>query len=218
MQGFAIAIYKYIYIYTYIFLPPYIYIPMFTWIITHTPKILTIDEWVFRVENLFDEKLVIGQSIAHDGACMTVKELSDESYTFFAMDESFQKTNFGSKQVWDLFNCELAMKVDQRLDGHVVSGHIDAKGLVSGRETADDGSKKLTISFDHVFDSLIIPKGSVTINGVSLTVVDIWEGTLSVRLIPQTLAHTNLSKLIPGHEINLEFDMLAKYVTKFGRK
>jgi len=191
---------------------------MFTGIVTHQVEIVSIQDWHFQLTKPSDFFLNHGQSIAHDGACMTVESFDDESYRFFVMSESFDKTNFWSKSVWDTYNVELAMKIGDRLDGHMVAWHIDTVGTVTDLTHGDDGSLRLGVSFDPQYDPLVIPKGSIVLNGVSLTVVDIESGWCSVRLIPLTQELTNLWVLDIGSQLNIEFDMMGKYVTQRGRK
>lgn len=191
---------------------------MFTWIITHQGRILDTQNGVFTIENPFPEKPCIGQSIAHDGACMSVTDISATTYSFFAMEESFAKTNFSHKQPGETFNLELCAQPTSRLDGHIVTWHIDTTGLVDTIQHATDGSRMLWIRYNTQFDAYLIPKGSVAINGVSLTVVDTAPGYFSVRLIPLTLEKTNLSSITNGSIVNLEFDMLGKYVVRYLQK
>lgn len=161
--------------------------------------------------------IVVWQSIAHDGACMSVTELHDDGWTFFAMAESFAKTHYGSKKAGDTFNIELCMQASDRLDGHFVTGHIDAMWEVTQIDIYDDGSWRVGVKFDPKFDELLVPKGSVTINGIALTVGEVSSGSLSVYIIPQTLEKTNIADFAVWTPVNLEFDLLAKYVTKRGR-
>ncbi len=191
---------------------------MFTGLVTHKTKILSITDNTFTVENVFDEPLWVWQSIAHDGACMTVGTRDENQYSFFAMQESFDKTNFGKKSAGESFNLEMPMKAWASLDGHFVTWHIDTTWTISQKELSDDGSLKLVCSFDTKFDALVIPKGSIALNGVSLTVVDVMEWWCSVRLIPQTQTDTNLWDLDLWSVINIEFDMLGKYLVKRGRE
>ena len=187
---------------------------MFAGIIQHTTEIVAIQDGVFTVRNPFGDVLEVGQSISHDGACMSVTERDSEQYSFFAMQESFDKTNFGSKSVGDQFNVELCMRLQDTVDGHFVTWHIDTTAVCEKWMEGPDGSKQLWVRFDPQYDELVIPKGSVALNGVSLTVVDVEPGLLSVWLIPLTLDKTNLSDLEPGDRLNIEFDMLGKYVVK----
>ena len=157
------------------------------------------------------------QSIAHDGACMSITELHNDGWTFFAMAESFAKTHYGSKKVGDTFNIELCMQAADRLDGHFVTGHIDTVWEVKSVDIYEDGSWRVDVTFDKKFDELLVPKWSITINGVALTVWEVSEWTCSVYIIPQTLEKTNIADFVGGMKVNLEFDLLAKYVTKWGR-
>ncbi|MDP2670570.1 MAG: riboflavin synthase [bacterium] len=114
--------------------------------------------------------------MAHDGACMSVTAMGSDRYSFFAMQESFAKTNFGDKQPGDAFNLETCIQADSMLDGHIVTGHIDTTAKLIQTENAEDGSRKLVFSYDPQRDAYVIPKGSIAINGVSLTVVDALPG------------------------------------------
>lgn len=185
---------------------------MFTGIIEQKAGILHIDEWRFTIENHFSNNLKLGQSIAHDGACMTIESFDEEKYTIFVMEESLKKTNFWEKRTWDFFNIERCMQVGDRIDGHFVSGHIDTTWNVTFREIKNDGSLILGISFDPKFSKYTIEKWSISINGVSLTIVEIREWYISVSLIPLTQDWTNLWKLIISNSVNIEFDMLWKYI------
>jgi riboflavin synthase len=187
---------------------------MFSWIIEHKAKILTRDGWRFTIENTFTEELTLGQSIAHDWACMTLTGWNSDSYEFFVMEESLMVTNFWTKKVWDFFNVERSLKLGDRIDGHMVTGHIDIVGKVLKTEKKEDNSLILTVSFDKKFSSNIVKKGSITINWVSLTIVDTEDESLSVSLIPLTQDWTNLGNLNNWDSVNLEFDMLGKYVQR----
>lgn len=190
---------------------------MFTWLVTHKNIIRSIQDGLFVLERSDAVSLEIWQSIAHDGACMTVESIQDETYTFFAMSESLDKTNLAHKNVWDTCNIEYSMKMWDPLDGHLVSGHIDTTGTVSKLTRWDDDALQIHITFDAAFDALIAPKGSIAINGVSLTVVDTQLWWCSVWLIPLTQQETNLWSLEIGDIVNIEFDMLAKYAVWRGR-
>lgn len=187
---------------------------MFSWIVEQKAKILNIDNWIFEIENTFKEPLQIGQSIAHDWACMTLTSWNEKSYTFFAMEESLKKTNFLSKNVWDNFNVERCVKVWDRLDGHIVSGHIDTIWEVTNIVKNKDSSIEVFVSFPPDFSKYIIPKWSITINWVSLTIVKEWADFLSVSLIPITQEITNLWTLKVWDKVNLEFDIVGKYIYK----
>lgn len=185
---------------------------MFTWIIEHKAKILDIKDGSFTVENKFWTDLQIGQSIAHDGACMTLTAFDSEKYTFFAMWESLEKTNFLAKKKWDYFNVERCLQIGQRLDWHFVSGHVDTVWKVSKLLNNEDGSREIFIFYPSEFTQNLIPKGSITINWTSLTLCHLSNTEFSVSLIPLTLEITNLWDLIPWDSVNLEFDMLWKYI------
>ena len=191
---------------------------MFSGIIEHQGEILSIQEGLFRVKNMFGEILNEWQSIAHDGACMTITSSNLEYYEFFTMQESLSVTNFWMKHIGDTFNVERSLKLGDRIDGHFVTGHIDTVGKVILLEKMGDGSLLYWISSDPRYDTLVIEKGSITINGVSLTVVTTSEGSLTVSLIPLTQNWTNLGTSKIWESVNLEFDMMGKYVNKLKTK
>jgi len=185
---------------------------MFTGIIEATGKILERKEGCFTISCDFVDELHIWQSIAHDGACMTITDIHKHSYSFFAMEESFTKTNFGNKAVWDSFNIERCLQVNDRLDGHFVTWHVDALWTIEKKEVWVDGSIHLGIHYPTEFDMYATKKWSITINGISLTIVDNSEWYLSVWIIPHTMEVTNLQFCSVHTTVNLEFDLLAKYV------
>lgn len=185
---------------------------MFTGIIEKKSKILSIENGTFTLENPFGDELELWQSIAHDGACMTVDSYDANSYQFFVMEESFSKTNFSEKKQWDFFNIERCLKVSDRIDGHFVSGHVDTTGKIESLKRNDDDSLLLGISFPQEHSAYTIEKWSIAINGVSLTIVDKKPWYISVSLIPLTQDWTNLWKLIVWQSVNIEFDLLWKYI------
>lgn len=187
---------------------------MFSGIIQNKARILEVKEWVYTIENIFKEELKQWISIAHDGACMTITESDTEKYSFFVMEESIKKTNFKTKKIWDFFNVERSLKMSDSLDGHFVSGHIDTTGQVSKIIENTDGSKYIYVDFDEQYKNLIIEKWSITINGVSLTVVEDGKNFLSVSIIPLTQKITNIWDLQIWDTVNLEFDIFAKYINK----
>lgn len=190
---------------------------MFSWIVEKKSKILSINEWLFEVEHNFTD-LKEWQSIAHDWACMTLTKITSTSYTFFAMEESLKRTNFWQKKVWDYFNVERCVKYWDRIDWHFVTGHIDTTWGVLNVENKSDDSRVIYIKFDEKFKNLLIEKWSIAVNGASLTLVDVWNDFFSISLIPYTLEHTNLWELKVWDIVNLEFDMLWKYVNKITDK
>ena len=185
---------------------------MFSGIIEKKSKIIEIDNWRFIVENTFQDTIKVGQSIAHDGACMTLESIDANTYTFFCMEESFKKTNFLNKKKGDFFNIERSLQVGDRIDGHFVSGHIDTTGKIQDIKTHEDSSITIEVTFSEDFSKFVIEKWSITINGVSLTVVGTWSWFLSVCIIPHTQKETNLWNLKIHDIVNLEFDMLWKYL------
>lgn len=187
---------------------------MFSWIIEQKATILDVKNWVFEVENTFGEIPVIWQSIAHDWACMTITKATLEKYSFFAMEESLKVTNFHTKKIWDFFNVERSLKVWDRIDWHFVTWHIDTIGKIDKIIINDDKSKIIYTKFDEKYINFIIKKWSITINWVSLTIVDAWNDYLSVSLIPLTQEITNLGYLRVWDVVNLEFDMMWKYISK----
>ena len=187
---------------------------MFSGIIEKKAKILDIENGTYTVENIWNESLQIWQSIAHDWACMTITQSDEKKYSFFVMEESIKKTNFQNKKVWDTFNVEKSLKLSDSLDGHFVSGHIDTTWKITEIFENKDGSIYIHISFDKKFKNLIISKGSITISWVSLTVVEDQENSLSVSIIPLTQEVTNLWDLKEWELVNLEFDILWKYINK----
>lgn len=187
---------------------------MFSGIIEQKAKILNTQNGIFTIENTFQEIPTIGQSIAHDGACMTITEADTEKYSFFAMEESLKITNFWTKKIGDFFNVERSLKVWDRIDGHFVTGHVDTVGKISEIIVNNDQSKLITVHFDTKFHDFIIQKWSITINGVSLTIVAEWIDFLTVSLIHLTQEITNLWNLKVEDSVNLEFDMMGKYISK----
>lgn len=169
------------------------------------------------MESKFTSELKIDQSVAHNGVCLTVVAIEGNQYTVTAIDETLKKTNIGQLQVGDLVNLERCLEYGGRMDGHMVYGHVDTVGHV--KEVKDsEGSTVFTITFPQQHANLMVEKGSVSLNGISLTVWDVEEDCFSVGIIPYTLEHTNLKKLSIGDQINLEFDIFGKYLEKYLKK
>lgn len=165
------------------------------------------------VKSTFTEELKIDQSIAHNGVCLTVVDIKDDEYTVTAIAETLQKTNFDSLKTGDAINLERSMKLGDRLDGHIVQGHVDQTAVCKNKEEAE-GSWVFTFEYDASKSNITVEKGSVCINGVSLTVVNSKNNTFSVCIIPYTFEHTNFKHIQPGTIVNLEFDILGKYISK----
>jgi riboflavin synthase len=159
----------------------------------------------------FTHELKIDQSVAHNGCCLTVVAINADQYTVTAIDETLLRTNLGLLQTGDLVNLERCTKVGSRLDGHIVQGHVDATAACVAINDFD-GSTEFVFEYDY--DEVTVSKGSVTVNGVSLTVVQSEEKKFSVHIIPFTLEHTNFSALKVGAKVNVEFDIVGKYVKR----
>lgn len=161
-------------------------------------------------------ELKIDQSVAHNGICLTVVAIKDNSYTVTAIDETIKKTNLGEWQVGNLVNLERAMKLGDRLDGHIVQGHVDQTGTCTAIQETN-GSWLYTFEYDAKLNNITIEKGSITVNGVSLTVVNSQKNQFSVAIIPYTHEHTNFKDFKVGSKINLEFDVIGKYVSRLNQ-
>lgn len=192
---------------------------MFTGIIEHLGIVKAIrkegENIHFTISAPFTAELKIDQSVAHNGCCLTVVELSSDEYVVTAIQETLDKTNLKSWKIGTKVNLERCMQMNGRLDGHIVQGHVDTTANCTEIED-QNGSWKYT--FQYLNDMVTVEKGSVTINGTSLTVVDSKDKEFSVCIIPYTYEHTNFHALQIGDTVNLEFDIIGKYVAKlFGR-
>jgi len=192
---------------------------MFTGIIEQMGQVTHIskdqDNIHFTVEAPFTQELKIDQSVAHNGTCLTVVSIEGQSYTVTAIQETLDKTNLGSWKTGTKVNLERCMQMNGRLDGHIVQGHVDTTATCIRIED-QHGSWKYTFRYET--DHVTVEKGSVTVNGVSLTVVDSKEQEFSVCIIPYTHEHTNFHQLQTGDSVNLEFDIIGKYVARlFGK-
>ncbi|WBX77048.1 riboflavin synthase [Tenacibaculum ovolyticum] len=165
------------------------------------------------VQSNITNELKIDQSVAHNGVCLTVVNIVNDVYTVTAIKETLDKTNIGDLKIGHEVNLERAMKLGARLDGHIVQGHVDRVGVC--KDIKDEGgSTVFTFSYDYEEGSITIEKGSITVNGVSLTVVNSKKDEFSVAIIPYTLAHTTFKNFKVGSRINLEFDVIGKYVAR----
>ena len=165
------------------------------------------------VESELTTELKVDQSVSHNGVCLTVVKCDSKSYTVTAIEETLTRTNLGSLKLGSLINLERAMKLGDRLDGHMVQGHIDQTARCVENITKD-GSWIFTFDYDKQSDHITIEKGSITINGVSLTVVNSKDHQFSVAIIPYTYKFTNFNQLKVGDYVNLEFDLIGKYLSK----
>ena len=164
-----------------------------------------------RMWSSFTNELKIDQSVAHNGVCLTVVAIDQDEYTVTAIKETLDKTNLSLLQIGQEVNLERCMMLGDRLDGHIVQGHVDGIGSCVAIKS-DEGSTIFT--FDYDFSNITVEKGSITINGVSLTVVDSKRNQFSVAIIPFTLEHTTFKNIKLGDSINLEFDVVGKYVAR----
>ena len=165
------------------------------------------------INSSITNELKIDQSVAHNGVCLTVVAIENDNYTVTAIKETIDKTNLGEWKLDDVVNLERAMKLGDRLDGHIVQGHVDQTGICKAIEEAN-GSWYFTFEYNKDLNNLTIEKGSITVNGVSLTVVNSKTNEFSVAIIPYTYEHTNFKTFKVGTKINLEFDVIGKYVSK----
>lgn len=167
----------------------------------------------FIIESDFTTELKIDQSVAHNGVCLTVVAIEGNTYRVTAIDETLLKTNLNTITVGDRINLERAMKLGDRLDGHIVQGHVDQTAICIDIKQAN-GSWYFTFSYDKTLNNITIEKGSITVNGVSLTVVDSKKSAFSVAIIPYTFEHTNFKDFNIGTIVNLEFDVIGKYIKR----
>ena len=190
---------------------------MFTGIIEKMGKVVSVEELgtgkVFWVESPLSEELHIDQSLSHNGICLTVEEIKSGCHRVTAIQETLEKTNGRTWSTGSLLNLERCLQAGGRFDGHMVQGHVDATGTCMMREDSN-GSWLFRFSFPEKFAHLIIEKGSIAVNGISLTCFDVDRSSFSVAIIPYTFHHTNLSELVPGSSVNLEFDLLGKYLQR----
>jgi riboflavin synthase len=190
---------------------------MFTGIVEEIGKIVAVEKLEgnvnLKISAEMTPELKIDQSVSHNGVCLTVVSIEDETYTVTAVQETLNKTSIGNLKDGDAVNLERGMKLGARLDGHIVQGHVDQTATcIEVRET--DGSWNFTFEYDPEIGNLTIEKGSITVNGVSLTVVNSKATEFSVAIIPYTYEHTNFRDLQLGDTVNLEFDVIGKYVKR----
>lgn len=171
------------------------------------------DNIQFNIGANITPQLKVDQSVSHNGVCLTVIETDGDNYWVEAIAETLQKSNLGLLRENNVVNLERAMKLGDRLDGHIVQGHVDQVGICQEVKELD-GSWTFRFQYDPSLGNVTIEKGSITINGVSLTVVDSQINTFSVAIIPYTFEHTNFKHLHAGDEVNLEFDVIGKYVQR----
>ena len=168
----------------------------------------------FQISSPFTSELKIDQSVAHNGACLTVVQIAGNAYTVTAIDETLKKTNLGELKIGSAVNLERCIQLGDRIDGHMVQGHVDTTAKCIERHDRD-GSWEFVFEYATNPEHVTVPKGSVTINGVSLTVVRSERNIFSVAIIPYTYEHTNFHALQVGDSVNIEFDIIGKYVARY---
>lgn len=191
---------------------------MFTGIVEEAAKVVALEK---EKENLhitmecsFTDELKIDQSISHNGVCLTVVSIDDNCYTVTAILETLLKSNLGVLKTGDKINLERSAKIDGRLDGHIVQGHVDQTAICTNVKEAD-GSWYFSFEYEPTMeDYMTVEKGSVTVNGVSLTVINSKDRSFEVAIIPFTYEMTNFHQFVPGSVVNLEFDIIGKYIAK----
>jgi riboflavin synthase len=169
------------------------------------------------ISSSISSELKIDQSLAHNGVCLTVIALADGTHTVTAIEETLNKTSLGQLKVGDLVNLERCMQMNARLDGHIVQGHVDQTAVCTGFNELD-GSWEYTFEYDAGPGNVTVEKGSICVNGISLTVVNSKENSFSVAIIPYTFEHTNLQQVRVGSVVNLEFDIIGKYVARLMKR
>jgi len=193
---------------------------MFTGIIETLGKVVELRHELgnlhITVESSIAAELKIDQSVAHNGVCLTVVALADGRHTVTAIEETLNKTNIGELKTWDLVNLERCMQMNARLDGHIVQGHVDQTAICTAFNELD-GSREYTFEYDAAIGNITVEKGSICVNGISLTVVNSSDNSFSVAIIPYTFEHTNLQQVRVGSVVNLEFDIIGKYVARLTR-
>ena len=190
---------------------------MFTGIIEQTGLIEDIKSAgtnkTYTVKSALAQELKVDQSVSHSGVCLTVETIGDGIYTVTAIEETLQKTNLSQWQQGTMVNLERCLRFDGRLDGHIVQGHVDTTAVCIAREEKS-GSWEFSFKMDRKFAALIIEKGSISMNGISLTIFNVKEDEFTVAVIPYTYEHTNIHQLQVSDKANIEFDMIGKYVNR----
>lgn len=191
---------------------------MFTGIVENVGRVIAIENNLtnvhFWIDCEFTNELKIDQSVAHNGVCLTVVEIKENQYKVTAIQETLNKTNLGDLKDGDLVNLERCLQFNGRIDGHIVQGHVDQVGVVKSIVN-QDGSYVITINYDEeLYGNVTVEKGSICLNGISLTVLDSSKGQFSVAIIPYTWEFTNLHSIKENDRLNLEFDILGKYIKR----
>jgi riboflavin synthase len=167
----------------------------------------------FWIESEISKEFRVDQSVSHNGVCLTIEEVAGNGHQVTAIKETLDKTNLGLWKIGDMLNLERSLKLESRLDGHFTQGHVDATAICV-RKQERDGSWEYEFSFPKKFAELVVEKGSVCINGISLTAFGVKKKSFKVAIIPYTYEHTNIKTLQKGDSVNIEFDMIGKYVLR----
>lgn len=190
---------------------------MFTGIVESTGRVKSIKKeeqnLIFVIESNISKELKIDQSISHNGVCLTVTDLADDWHSVTAIDETLQKTNLGKLKTGSVLNLERCLAANARFDGHIVQGHVDQTAICQNVQN-EQGSWRFTFQYDASTGNLNVEKGSICVNGVSLTVVSAKKDTFEVAIIPYTYEHTSFKEIQVGTLVNLEFDIVGKYIKK----
>lgn len=165
------------------------------------------------IKSTISKELKVDQSVAHNGVCLTVVDITEDTHTVTAIAETLQKSSIGQLKLNSLVNLERCMQMNGRLDGHIVQGHVDQTAICTNLEV-ENGSWVFTFEYDSTIGNITVEKGSICVNGISLTVVNSGFNYFSVAIIPYTYENTNLKNIKPNDMINLEFDIIGKYVAK----
>ena len=167
----------------------------------------------FRISSPISNELKVDQSVSHNGVCLTVEDVTEGVHRVTAVEETLKKTNLLAWEEGTLVNLERCMMMNGRIDGHIVQGHVDTTARCTEKKDAD-GSWEFRFQFPQQFSALVIEKGSISLNGISLTVFNVDDSSFSVAIIPYTYSHTNIHKVKEGSTVNIEFDMIGKYVNR----
>ena len=190
---------------------------MFTGIIESLGTIISIDtdgtNKTYWIESPISQELSIDQSLSHDGVCLTVEEVRDNRHRVTAIRETLEKSNLGDRKPGDCMNLERCLRLNGRLDGHIVQGHVDTTAICLERQDKD-GSREFRFELPRKFGHLVIEKGSISVNGISLTIFNVKRSRFDIAVIPYTFEHTNIRNVYSGNRVNLEFDLIGKYVSR----
>ncbi len=193
---------------------------MFTGIIETTGTVQRIERTgtntTFWIGSNISDELKIDQSVAHSGVCLTVEQVNSGVHQLTAILETMQKTNLQHWKTGTIVNIERCLAMNGRLDGHIVQGHVDCTAVCTHKEDKN-GSWEFTFEFPTQFGALVIEKGSISLNGTSLTIFNVGHNHFTVAIIPYTYEHTNIHQVETGHEVNIEFDMIGKYVARMNQ-